>query len=65
MTYEGLAYCAQAESPDGKDIIHFFFYSKSRANSKQNIADAKAEYRRKHGHTVNVLRTWRAAGLGL
>ena len=48
-------YTAHADT--GRDYISFEFYSEHRANSKANIEDAKAYYKRKHGHTINVLST--------
>ena len=42
----------------GRDFIDFEFYSSHRANSKANYEDAQREYRRKHGHGINVIQTW-------
>lgn len=47
-----------AEADTGRDYITFTFFSNHRAGSKANFADAVREYRRKHGHGVQIIRTY-------
>ena len=50
-------YTAQADT--GRDYIECQFWSEHRAGSRANFDDARAEYRRRHGHAPRILRTVR------
>lgn len=50
-------YSAQADT--GRDFIEFQFTSSHRAGSKANFEDAKAAYKRRHGYTVKIIRTFK------
>lgn len=48
-------YLAHADA--GRDCVSFIFYSTHRANSAENIADAKRAYIKKNGVLPKIKRT--------
>lgn len=48
-------YLAHADT--GRDCVSFIFYSTHRANSAENIADAKRAYRKARGCIPKIKRT--------
>lgn len=48
-----------AYADNSRDYFTFTFYSKHRANSKQNMEDAYKAYKKHHGYGPRIVTTYR------